>query len=265
MALSRRVLADGEDVVYEARPHWTALGWPLVSVLAVAAALIALAVALPGTPVAVAEGIGVVGVVCALWLVGRLVRWASSTLAVTSLRIVERSGVLSRRGEEIRLDRIAALVYRQSLLGMVVGAGQLHVETGAGTASVLTHVRRPARLQGIVTEQIAAYRHALGLFAPGATLPPGGASSSGEAMAGTWCDTPPAGHAVVPVDASAAGSRGPSSGAASGNPTAPGAAPSGAGARSVADRLATLGDLHRSGLVTDREYATKRAELLAQI
>ncbi len=265
MALSRRVLADGEDVVYEARPHWTALGWPLVSVLVEAVALIALAVALPGTPVAVAEGIGAVGVVCALWLAGRLAQWASSTLAVTSLRIVERSGVLSRRGEEIRLDRIAALVYRQSLLGMIVGAGRLYVETGAGPASVLTHVRRPARLQGIVTEQIAAYRHSIGLFVPGATLPPGGAWAPEEAIAGTWCDTPPAGHTVVPVDTSPAGSRAPRPGASSGNPTAPGPYPSGAGVRSVADRLAMLGDLHRSGLVTDREYATKRAELLAQI
>jgi hypothetical protein len=33
----------------------------------------------------------------------------------------------------------------------------------------------------------------------------------------------------------------------------------------IADRIRHLGELHRAGLVTDEEFAEKKAELLAQL
>ncbi len=265
MALSRRALADGEDVVYQARPHWTALGWPLVAVVADAAGLVALAVALPGTPVIVAQALGVVGLVAMVWLAGRLARWAMSTLAVTTLRIVDRTGVLSRRGEEIRLDRVASLTYRQSLVGMVLGTGRLQVETGAGPAIVLAHVRRPARVQAVVAEQIDQGRRRDRVAVAGAVRrgswpepepepePTGMGPWPSAPGAEPWHRAPDPGWWPAPT------------GASSWQDTPPAGQPATAGGSSVADRLALLQDLYRRGLVSEPEYAAKRAELLAQI
>lgn len=298
MVLSRRVLADGEEVVYEARPHWLVLGRPASALVVAVVALVAVAVAAPGTPIAVADALVGLAVVSALWLATRVLRWRHAVLAVTTLRVIERTGVLSRRGEEIRLDRIAELTYHQSLLGMLVGAGQVVLETGAGGGVVLEAVRQPARLQSIITDQVAAYQRALvapgprrydeavtGATSPGATSPgaiwPGATSPGATPPAGT----PPVGDAVSPAGwaAGPAGWAGaPGGGWAgwagrSGEHAAwtdgssgwwggadLGDAHAGAG-RAVADRLATLADLHRRGLVTDQEYAATRARLLDQL
>lgn len=319
MGLSPRTLADGEEVVYEARPHWIVLARPVSVLVALVAVLVAVVIAFPGAPVAVAEVLAALAVLGALWLAARLVRWRHTIVAVTTLRVLERSGVLSRRGEEIRLDRVAELSYHQSLLGMLLGAGSVVVETGGGAAAVLDAVRHPARLQSLITDQVAAYQRAL--VAPGggwgATWAdgPGGPSaweppvrepaptegrspaqwSSPPAQwsspatgwsAGVGWSTPPAGTpAVVATDPSSrwddatggvngrgedatGGGNGrwdDATGVARGRWDDVPAATAGQAGSSVADRLATLADLHRRGLVTDHEYATTRARLLDQL
>ena len=256
MAISRRALADGEEVVYEARPHWCALGLPMVLVAAVAAALVALAVARPGTPVAVAEALGAVGAVALVWLAGRLVRWSMSTLAVTTLRIVDRKGVLSRRGEEVRLDRVASVSYRQSLGGMVLGFGRLHIDTGGGPAIVLAHVRHPGRVQAIVAEQSAWARQRFWGGADPAGWPGGAGPAQWAAPPAGWSDAtaPGLGGSRRGIDGLDVWSETPPAGTAAVSRS-----------RSVAERLAVLGDLYRQGLVNEDEYLAKRAELLTQI
>lgn len=292
MSAARRVLADGEEVVYQARPHWMALGWPLVWVVVLPIALLVLVVTLPSTPLGVAEAIGAVTGLMALWLCGRIVRWLTSSLTVTTLRVIERAGVLSRRVTEIRLERIAELSTHQSLLALALGGGQLIIETGAADPAILHHVRRPARVQSVVTEQIAMRHRSSPWAASGGfygPVPPredgrdfsegqpgwdgqrgwGGQDASqgqpgwegqpgrvgqwgwGErrASGGVWehMATPPTGTAAV---------------GAGGTPEPLGGAPPGA---SAAERLATLAELHRRGLVDDTELAAKRAEILRQL
>lgn len=255
MGVPRRALADGEQVVYQARPHWMALGWPLVWVVLLPLGLVVLVVTVPGTPVQVAEAVGAVTGLMALWLCGRVLRWLTSSLAVTGLRVIERTGVLSRRGTEIRLDRIAELSTHQSLLALALGGGQLVIETGAGEPAVLDHVRRPARVQGIVTEQLARRER-----------------RSPAAMSGWqgWAEaagspTPPAGTLSVaslgPFGRPGAPDR-PGGLDRLGGPEQRGDTSVGA---SVAERLATLAELHRRGLVDDEELAAKRADILRQL
>ncbi|MDA8071911.1 MAG: PH domain-containing protein [Actinomycetota bacterium] len=297
MGAARRVLADGEEVVYQARPHWMALGWPLVWVVVLPIALAALVVTVPATPLRVAEAMGAVTGLMALWLCGRIVRWLSSSLTVSTLRVIERAGVLSRRVTEIRLERIAELSTHQSLLALALGGGQLVVETGAADPAILDHVRRPARVQSIVTEQIATRHRSSpsgasgGWYGPATPREDGRGFSEGQAgwggqygsegqagwggqygsegqagrggqpgRDGQWgwgerrawggvrdMATPPAGTAAV---------------GAGGTPELFGGPPPGA---SVAERLATLAELHRRGLVDDAELTAKRAEILRQL
>jgi hypothetical protein len=244
MRFPRRLLTEGEDVVVELRPHWAFLGWPLVAALAAAALAIAVQVAF-SPPSGVGDVLLGIVAVAVLWLAGRALRWITTSLVLTTSRLVERSGVFGRRALELRLERINELSYHQSLPGRLARTGELIVETGGESGDIVfDHVPRPAAFQSLITEQIAAY-HENRRTRFSSPAPEDGPGAPHHA------DTPPhgvpgvvSGSAPVPVPA---------------GPLAPGAAPT------VADRLMQLGELRRHGIVSAAEFEAKKAELLQQL
>ena len=244
MPFPRRLLTEDEEVVVEIRPHWAFLGKPLIVVVGVVTLAIAIMVAFSGAPPAVLYLLLAAVGCSSLWLVGRLVRWFATSLVITTTRIVQRSGVLGRNGLELRLERINQLSYHQSLLDRMLRTGELHVEVGGETGVVVfDRVPRPGAVQSIITEQIDALRHR--------SVVPVAAGQVGElwdetgpagprgGRLGISDDTPPSGVARVPRASH--------------------------GDNTVADRLMQLDELHRRGIVTDAEFAIKKAELLERL
>lgn len=235
MPFPSRLLTDGEEVVVELRPHWVTLGWPLVAAVAAIVLAIGVVAAFPTIPIGVVYLLVAMVVAAALWLSGRMVRWFTTSLVVTTSRLVQRSGVVARRGLELRLERVNQLSYHQSLLDRVLRTGELLVEMGGEMGVVaFDHVPRPAVVQSLITEQIDAVHR-------GSRR---GSSSDKPVRVGVGAgtvgaDTPPEG--VAPVR----GQWG--------------------GARSVADRLVELDELHRRGIVTDAEFQAKKADLLERL
>lgn len=232
MSFPRRLLTPGEEVAVEFRPHWSFLGWPLVATLA--GAVLALVVAgsdLPGwTGYAALVLVGL----ALLWLVGRLLRWATTSTAVTTVRIVRRSGALARTGLEIRLDRVNGMAYRQTLFRRLLGCGDLLIETGGdGNDIVFDFVPHPADVQSLVTAELnEMHRRRL---APATPLHPGDARyADGGRIA-----FDPAAH-----------------------PTPPRGVPA---TRSAGDRLVELDELRRRGILTAEEFEAKKAQLLEQL
>ncbi|HUI02979.1 MAG TPA: PH domain-containing protein [Acidimicrobiales bacterium] len=232
MPFPRRLLTEDEEVVVELRPHWAFLGWPLVSAVGAVALAIAVLVAFSKAPAGVMYVLLVLVGGTALWLGGRLVRWFATTLVVTNTRIVQRSGVLARNGFELRLERVNQLSYHQSIVDRVFRTGELHVEMGGETGVVIfDHVPRPAAVQSVITEQINALHR-------------GHAAASDstwevEPGPGPTGDTPPSGTTRVARTAFEEGS--------------------------VAGRLVELDELRRRGILTDAEFASKKAELLDRL
>jgi uncharacterized membrane protein YdbT with pleckstrin-like domain len=128
---------------------------PLVTSLVAVAGAVALDVGLPHSSVGIhwLEGIG--AAIPCVWLVVRFVRWRTTGLVITSFRLVERHGVMSRRGAEIRLSQIQRVDVVQSLFRRMVGTGQLEV-TAWGEEDILTigDVRKPMVLQRIINRRI---------------------------------------------------------------------------------------------------------------
>ena len=231
MPFPRRLLTEDEDVIVELRPHWAFLGWPLVAAVGAIAVAIAIAASFSLHP-----AVGVLLLVLvggsALWLSARLIRWFATTLVVTNTRIVQRSGVLSRNGFELRLERVNQLSYHQSIVDRIFRTGELHVEMGGDTGVVLfDHVPRPAAVQAVITEQIDALHHRYG---PAADSTWEVASSPGP-----MGETPPSGTPRVPHPPFEEGS--------------------------VAGRLVELDELRRRGILTEAEFASKKAELLDRL
>ncbi len=173
MALPDGALRDGEDVLLDTRPSWTALAGPTSLGLAVLAASLAGIVAWSGAPV----WFGWV-VLAAILLAGarlgvRVLVWRSTALAITTARVVYRSGVLRRVGREIPIESVQDVSFRQSLFERLGGAGSVTVESaGERGALPFVDVPRPERFQELVNRAAATAR-----------TRPGGGTASGTAPA----------------------------------------------------------------------------------
>lgn len=232
MAFSRRLLTDGEEVVVELRPSWAYFGWTIPALVGAVALFIVVTVEWPHTPLAIGEALLAVIMVCGLWTLGRGVRWTSTVLVVTTLRLMQRSGVLARRGVEVRLERINEISYHQTILQRLIGTGSLSLDVG-GDRGVLRfeHLRRPASVATVVHEEIAALPRTPGPSAAGPNEAP-----TRRRPASYADDTPPSGMQVRAVEG-----------------------------RSPARQLIELDELRRRGILTDAEFAERRARLIDQL
>lgn len=108
-------LAPGEIVVARFGLHWTAKGWLILGIV-----LIPLVI---GIFITIYE-----------WL-----RLRGIEQAVTSQRVVRKTGIIGRQTEEIRLSAVETVDLHQTAWGRILGFGNVNV-TGRGESD-LTFVR----------------------------------------------------------------------------------------------------------------------------
>lgn len=232
MPVPRRLLTPGEEIVVEFRPHWAFFGWPLVAtVVAVTVALVVAGTSLPGWLGYITLGLVAVA---ALWFAGRFLRWASTTTAVTTVRVLRRSGALARTGLEVRLTRINELAFRQTLFQRMLGCGDLLIETGGESGDIaFDFVPRPADVQSLITGELnELHRRQVD---PQGPVP----AVAGQAV------VLPQGLATPPTGSPRVGSQ-PAD-------------------RTVAERLVELDELRRRGILTAAEFDAKKAQLISQL
>jgi membrane protein YdbS with pleckstrin-like domain len=172
MPIPARLLNEGEEVAVDVRPHWWYLAGPvLVLGLVIAGAITTAALNTPTWVDWVAIG---ALVVAAGWLLGRYIRWASTSLVVTNCRLISRSGVFVRNGREIPLAALTDISYHQSLLERMIGAGDVLLESaGREGREVFPDLPRPARIQQMIAAQLDLMRR-------------GAPVSAGSVGAETW-------------------------------------------------------------------------------
>ncbi len=244
MAFKRRHLSEGEEVVLETRPHWSYLGWAPAEVLVLVGGLVAVVVVWPQAPLSVGWALlGVVGL-AVLWLARRVVRWRSTVLVITTSRLLQRTGLLARRGVDVRLERVNEISYEQSIPERLIGTGRLYLDVGGDRGTVgFEHVRRPRALAAVLHEQVDRRSSA----APGGSAAAPGApwaAGPGAGPGSPWSSSP----APPPLSPDDTPPRGTS--------LAPG---------SVAQQLIELDELRRRGILNEAEYAERRARLLDRL
>jgi uncharacterized membrane protein YdbT with pleckstrin-like domain len=121
-------LHPGEDVVYEGHPTWRALlafylGGLLLAVVIGAAVGVG-----ANVPIGVAGGVVVTVVV----LIVGFVRRIGTTYMVSNQRLYIRRGILSKRVQQTRIDRVQNVNTDQSILQRVMRFGTVDFDT-AGT------------------------------------------------------------------------------------------------------------------------------------
>jgi len=242
--IARDQLDDQEDVLVDLRPHWVFLTGPV----ALSAVAIAIAVVVqnqfPNSSSVVLVVLAVMVGVPALWLLARVARWLSTSLIVTDRRVIFRSGVFGRHVTQLRLQRIVDIHCSQSIVGRIIGMGRLVVEVeGEEGALTVEDVRRPRVLQRVLTRQLDEIDRSRSYRGPD---PDFSTRPSHRPPEDRWRDeefTPPRGTARPLVAERARGS---------GSPT-------------VSAQLIELDELRRRGILTDLEFAAKKADLLDRL
>lgn len=273
MPLPRNFLNDDEEILVELRPHWVFFARPLFTAVAVLAAVVTLLVAVPSIPNWAADALLILSAIPALWFVGRLLRWAKYLLVLTSTRIVVRRGVFGRITVQVRLQRITGISLSQKLWERVVATGRLIIEVqGEDDAVVLEFVRKPAIVQRVINGQINALMHGSDAEPiPAALRHIGPRSNRYEAdEEGGDANTPPFGVPVVRTESDPGFRPPPSPRPAPSSPSPPPPpagfpARGGAGPSEIRDRLIELDDLRRRRIISEEEFAAKKAELLSRI
>ena len=149
MAFPRRLLNEGEEVILDLRPHWAFfLGRVAVLLLAVVALIVAAAL---GAHDLVLLALGVVVLVALARLVTRYLRWTTSEFVVTTDRLILRSGIVSKRGIEIPLERVNTVFFHQRFGERLLRYGDLVVESGGERGrQVISDVPHPERVQSVI-------------------------------------------------------------------------------------------------------------------
>jgi uncharacterized membrane protein YdbT with pleckstrin-like domain len=82
-------------------------------------------------------------------------RWQATHYVITNRRIVLRSGILSRRGRDIPLNRVNDVSFEHGLIERLLRTGSLTVESaGERGQLVLTDVPRVERVQHTIYELV---------------------------------------------------------------------------------------------------------------
>ncbi len=266
MPLPRKFLNDDEELLAELRPHWIFLFGPLFTSIAVWAGIIVLLILWHNPPGWTNYPFLIIALIPGLWLLGRVVRWRSYDVALTSTRILVRQGILGRDTVQLRLQRITEVNIRQELIERILGTGSLVIDVqGEDDSMTLEYMRKPAVVQRVINSQIneivgGGHREAV----PPDMLPyeqrrgarhdgyPNAAPHGSDHDDDHDHDTPPFGVGGSPERQSA----GP----------APSATDSqGAIPFELRDRLIELDDLRKRGIISEEEFAAKKSELLNRI
>lgn len=134
MGLPADQLGSGERVVIETREHWKhLLGAGLLCLLAVAGLTLVLLISPDEGFFAWLRTLGWLAFVVVVLVVGvwPYLSWLTRSYTLTTERLATRSGVLTRRGRDIPLDRVNDVAFEQGILDRMVRAGTLKVSAAS--------------------------------------------------------------------------------------------------------------------------------------
>lgn len=161
MGYPAKLLAPGEVIKFETRPHWRALFVPGLIFLATVIGLVVLlswvASTLPGWEwlrwVFVVAGV----IIIILWAVVPFLRWVTTDYVFTDRRIIVRSGIISRQGKDIPLSKVNNVSFEVPPMGRVLNYGALLIQSaGENDGLTVKDVPDVEQIQRSIYEYIEA-------------------------------------------------------------------------------------------------------------
>ena len=156
MPYPKHLINEGEEVALDLRPHWwffskhILTGIPLLILL-----VLATRISDETIHDVVLYGVGAAAVVWAIWLLVKFLEWSRTFFVVTDQRVIFRTGILTRHGVEIPLERVNNINFHQGVWERIIGAGDLEIQSaGEEGTSQFSNVRHPDGVQQEIYRQM---------------------------------------------------------------------------------------------------------------
>lgn len=150
-----KLINEGETVVLDLKPHWWFF-WKHI----VAGLVLMIVVVLWGMTLGLDDGfdkttISVAILVYVAFVVVKYLNWTYTHFVLTDRRVIARTGVVSKHGTEIPLERVNNIDFHQRIWERVIGAGDLSIESaGKDGQSHFENVRHPDMVQQEIYRQM---------------------------------------------------------------------------------------------------------------
>ena len=174
MPFPRRLLNEGEEITLDLRPHW----WFFANHIFTGVPLLVVLLLIQSETHGDVRRLlywawGVLALIWAGWLGLQYMKWNFTHFVITTDRVLYRTGVLSKKGVEIPLERVSNINFRQSIWERTIGAGDLNIESaGRDGQSTFNDVRHPEAVQQELYKQMELYaRKRAGWSQPAPTAP----------------------------------------------------------------------------------------------
>lgn len=161
MAISHKLLNEGETVVVDTRTHVKALIVPLLVLVVLLAIGTFVQVQWDQTLAYVVWAVVAVGII---WYVLRpAIIWATASYTFTNRRLITRSGVIVRRGHDMPLARISDIAYEFGLIDRMLGCGTLIISDASEHGQIRLHdIPRVEETQRKVNAMLQSLNHPSG-------------------------------------------------------------------------------------------------------
>ena len=144
----QKQLGASEKILYTERHHWVFFVAEMIKWILFAAAVLALVIVLKVWWLPDAGWVWwllLVFIIPAVRIVWGFLSWLMNVYALTNRRVIEATGVLSKRVADSSLEKLTDIVLKQSILGRALNYGDIVVLTAAAGAGIseLKQIRRP--------------------------------------------------------------------------------------------------------------------------
>lgn len=151
----RTPLRKDEQILFETHKHWYVLIIPLLFSLF----LISLSFYLYTKLSPLYWWYFTIPVIAVLYLVYKYYSWKFDLWVVTNYRVIDEFGVFSINSKESPIDKINNVSYQQSLLGRIMGFGDVQIQTAAEMGETsYTNISRPQQLKEALSNAQELYK-----------------------------------------------------------------------------------------------------------
>jgi uncharacterized membrane protein YdbT with pleckstrin-like domain len=146
------ILQPGEKVLYSTNAHWmfylpAIAGW----IVAVVLLILSRATISEGIVLLCLSASAVVAIAALFWSAKAWFhRWTTET-DVTNLRVVHKTGFIKRRTFEMSLDKVESVDVNQSILGRIMGYGDVTVRGVGEGAETIRTIASPLEFRNHIT------------------------------------------------------------------------------------------------------------------
>jgi uncharacterized membrane protein YdbT with pleckstrin-like domain len=146
------LVQEGETLALDLRPHWWYFSRNILTGIPL---FVVLVLAFQVDSQIVRWAVGLIVIAWAVWLTLKYFQWRMTYFVVTSRRVIYRTGVVSKHGVEIPLERINNINFHQRIIDRIIGAGDLDIESaGKDGQSHFDFIRHPDGVQHEIYRQM---------------------------------------------------------------------------------------------------------------